>query len=323
MTESTAPAAQADVEALAYDDAFAELQRVVAELEAGGETLEATIALYERAVALQRRCERLLAEAELRVQQLMAAPGGALAVVDVRPRTPRRSRRSAAASPARESDPATIRYHIYRRSIRLETIRRRLTGEGSQTHHHEAAPVVRAGASPEHQEPEPVPILDRLQDPADLRGLSDPELDQLAAEIRETIIRTVAATGGHLGSSLGVVEVTLALHRLLESPRDRIVWDTGHQAYAHKLLTGPPRALPHAAPDRRHRRVPAPQRVAARRHGRRPRRHRPVHRPGPRDRARPAPLDGADRRRRRATRRCCPASRSRRSTTSATARRSC
>ncbi len=83
-----------------------------------------------------------------------------------------------------------------------------------------------------------MPILDRLQDPAELRGLTEPELDQLAAEIRETIIRTVAATGGHLGSSLGVVEVTLALHRLLESPRDRIVWDTGHQAYAHKLLTG-------------------------------------------------------------------------------------
>ncbi len=83
-----------------------------------------------------------------------------------------------------------------------------------------------------------MPILDRLQDPAELRGLSEPELDQLAAEIRETIIRTVATTGGHLGSSLGVVEVTLALHRLLESPRDRIVWDTGHQAYAHKLLTG-------------------------------------------------------------------------------------
>ena len=83
-----------------------------------------------------------------------------------------------------------------------------------------------------------MPILDRLQGPADLRGLSEPELEQLAAELRETIIRTVAATGGHLGSSLGVVEITLALHRLLESPRDRIVWDTGHQAYAHKLLTG-------------------------------------------------------------------------------------
>ncbi len=83
-----------------------------------------------------------------------------------------------------------------------------------------------------------MPILDRLQDPAELRGLSEAELVQLAAEIRETIVRTVAATGGHLGSSLGVVEVTLALHRILESPRDRIVWDTGHQAYAHKLLTG-------------------------------------------------------------------------------------
>ena len=83
-----------------------------------------------------------------------------------------------------------------------------------------------------------MPILERLTGPADLRGLSDEELDQLAAEIRETIIRTVAVTGGHLGSSLGVVEITLALHRLLESPRDKIVWDTGHQAYAHKLLTG-------------------------------------------------------------------------------------
>src|SRR3990170_4398882 len=68
--------------------------------------------------------------------------------------------------------------------------------------------------------------------------MSEPQLAQLAAEIRETIIRTVAETGGHLGSSLGVVELTIALHRLLESPRDRMVWDTGHQAYAHKLLTG-------------------------------------------------------------------------------------
>ena len=85
MTEPTGAGGAADVEALAYDDAFAELQRVVAALEAGGGSLEATIALYERAVALQRRCERLLAEAELRVQQLMARPGMPLAAVDVRP----------------------------------------------------------------------------------------------------------------------------------------------------------------------------------------------------------------------------------------------
>ncbi len=81
-------------------------------------------------------------------------------------------------------------------------------------------------------------ILSSLQGPADLRGLDEAELEQLADEIRQTIISTVATTGGHLGSSLGVVEVTIALHRLLESPRDRIVWDTGHQAYPHKLLTG-------------------------------------------------------------------------------------
>ena len=81
-------------------------------------------------------------------------------------------------------------------------------------------------------------ILTELHGPADLRGLSEAQLTQLAREIRETIISTVAETGGHLGSSLGVVELTIALHRLLESPRDRIVWDTGHQAYPHKLLTG-------------------------------------------------------------------------------------
>jgi len=81
-------------------------------------------------------------------------------------------------------------------------------------------------------------ILARLNGPGDLRGLSEGQLATLAAEIRETIITTVATTGGHLGSSLGVVELTIALHRLLDSPRDKIVWDTGHQAYAHKLLTG-------------------------------------------------------------------------------------
>ncbi len=81
-------------------------------------------------------------------------------------------------------------------------------------------------------------LLASLSGPADLRALDEAQLTALAAEIRETIIRTVATTGGHLGSSLGVVEIAIALHRLLESPKDRIVWDTGHKAYAHKLLTG-------------------------------------------------------------------------------------
>ena len=83
-----------------------------------------------------------------------------------------------------------------------------------------------------------MPILPTLQGPGDLRGLTDEELRGLATEIRECIVSTVAKTGGHLGSSLGTVELTIALHRVLESPRDKIVWDTGHQAYAHKLLTG-------------------------------------------------------------------------------------
>ena len=85
MTEAPGAGPNADVESLAYDEAFAEYQRTVSALEAGGLPLEATIAQYERAIALQRRCERLLAEAELRVQQLMAAPNGGAVPVDVRP----------------------------------------------------------------------------------------------------------------------------------------------------------------------------------------------------------------------------------------------
>ena len=81
MTTTTDPA----IEALSFDDALAQLQRTVAELEAGGQPLEEAIALYERGVALQARCERLLADAELRVQQLVARAGGALEVRDVRP----------------------------------------------------------------------------------------------------------------------------------------------------------------------------------------------------------------------------------------------
>ena len=81
-------------------------------------------------------------------------------------------------------------------------------------------------------------MIERITSPEDLRGLSSQELDVLAAEIREAIVAAVARSGGHLGPNLGVVELTIALHRHLESPRDRIVWDTGHQAYVHKMLTG-------------------------------------------------------------------------------------
>src|SRR2546430_8841563 len=83
-----------------------------------------------------------------------------------------------------------------------------------------------------------VTLLETIHDPAQLRALDYAELERLAAELREKMIRTVQHTGGHLASSLGAVEIALALHRVMDSPRDRIVWDTGHQAYAHKLLTG-------------------------------------------------------------------------------------
>ena len=81
-------------------------------------------------------------------------------------------------------------------------------------------------------------VLDRITGPRDLRDLSDAELDELASEIRDFLVRKVSRTGGHLGPNLGVVELTLALHRVFDSPKDRIVFDTGHQAYVHKIVTG-------------------------------------------------------------------------------------
>ena len=81
-------------------------------------------------------------------------------------------------------------------------------------------------------------LLNGIEGPRDLRGLSEQQLDELAQEIRDFLVDKCSRTGGHLGPNLGVVELTIALHRVFDSPHDRIVFDTGHQAYVHKLLTG-------------------------------------------------------------------------------------
>ncbi|MEV0096730.1 1-deoxy-D-xylulose-5-phosphate synthase [Streptomyces sp. NPDC050738] len=81
-------------------------------------------------------------------------------------------------------------------------------------------------------------ILESIRGPHDLKALSESELGELAGEIREFLVHAVARTGGHLGPNLGVVELAVALHRVFDSPADRILWDTGHQSYVHKLLTG-------------------------------------------------------------------------------------
>ncbi|WP_067656426.1 1-deoxy-D-xylulose-5-phosphate synthase [Nocardia harenae] len=81
-------------------------------------------------------------------------------------------------------------------------------------------------------------VLSQVESPDDLRGLTVPQLRELAAEIREFLVAKVAATGGHLGPNLGVVELTIALHRIFDSPSDPLIFDTGHQAYVHKILTG-------------------------------------------------------------------------------------
>jgi 1-deoxy-D-xylulose-5-phosphate synthase len=82
------------------------------------------------------------------------------------------------------------------------------------------------------------PVLDRVRYPSDLRRLSDAELAQCADELRAETISAVSVTGGHLGSSLGVVELTVAIHAVFNTPYDKLIWDVGHQCYPHKIVTG-------------------------------------------------------------------------------------
>ena len=82
------------------------------------------------------------------------------------------------------------------------------------------------------------PLLETIDDPADLRNLDRRALNQLATELRGFIVESVAGTGGHLSSNLGTVELTIALHYIFRTPDDRIIWDVGHQTYGHKILTG-------------------------------------------------------------------------------------
>src|ERR671932_2517633 len=86
--------------------------------------------------------------------------------------------------------------------------------------------------------PKATPLLDRVRVPSDMRNLSAEQLKQLADELRAETIQAVSVTGGHLGASLGVVELTVAIHAVFDTPRDRLIWDLGHQAYPHKILTG-------------------------------------------------------------------------------------
>ena len=81
-------------------------------------------------------------------------------------------------------------------------------------------------------------LLDQIKQPNDIKKISPRDYPALAAEIREFLVNKISVTGGHLGSNLGAVELTMALHLVLDLPQDKIIWDVGHQSYTHKLLTG-------------------------------------------------------------------------------------
>ena len=93
-------------------------------------------------------------------------------------------------------------------------------------------------------------LLDKIDGPEDLKGLDDEQLAQVAQEVRALIIDTIGEIGGHFGANLGTCEIAVALHSLLESPKDKILWDVGHQAYPHKVLTGRRDQLPQSASTR-------------------------------------------------------------------------
>src|SRR5579883_1932333 len=87
-------------------------------------------------------------------------------------------------------------------------------------------------------EPSKTPLLDQIRTPQDLRRFEPGRLREIADELRQDLINAVSKTGGHLGAGLGVVELTVALHYVFDTPRDRLIWDVGHQAYPHKIVTG-------------------------------------------------------------------------------------
>ncbi|MCJ8299508.1 MAG: 1-deoxy-D-xylulose-5-phosphate synthase, partial [Pseudomonadales bacterium] len=93
-----------------------------------------------------------------------------------------------------------------------------------------------------HTQPD-TPLLDLIDNPSELKTLKQSQLPELAEQLRTFLLYTVGQTGGHFGGGLGVVELTIALHYLLDTPRDHLIWDVGHQSYPHKILTGRKRAM--------------------------------------------------------------------------------
>src|SRR6204780_4408726 len=103
----------------------------------------------------------------------------------------------------------------------------------------DCAPLVSGNPAGKPRQEEPsVTYLEHINGPQDLKGLSQEQLSILASEIRDVLVESVTRTSGHLGPNLGVVELTLAMHRVFDSPKDKLIFDTGHQSYVHKLLTG-------------------------------------------------------------------------------------
>ena len=189
---------------LNFEGAMDRLEKIVEQMESGKLPLEDLIVRYEEGMKLVKICQERLANAEQKIEIITRNSAGKAVVKNS-------SRRRKPVLPRKQ------------RSNPKAAMTKSNSSESPQTTETANAPKR---------------LLDGIRSPADIKALREQDLPQLAQEVRDELIKVLSQTGGHLGPNLGVVELTIALHRVFDTPRDRFVMDVSHQGYVHKMFTG-------------------------------------------------------------------------------------
>jgi exodeoxyribonuclease VII small subunit len=189
---------------LNFEGAMDRLEKIVEQMESGKLPLEDLIVRYEEGMNLVKVCHERLANTEQKIEIIA---------------------RNSAGKPV-------VKSSSQRRKPLLQTKRwRNPKAQMTKSTSSETSQTSQATATPPR-------LLDGIRSPADIKTLREQDLPQLAQEVRDELIKVLSQTGGHLGPNLGVVELTIALHRVFNTPRDRFVMDVSHQVYVHKMFTG-------------------------------------------------------------------------------------
>ena len=188
-----------------FEGAMDRLEKIVEQMESGKLPLEDLIVRYEEGMNLVKICQERLANAEQKIEII--------------------TRNSAGKRPLQDFEPTPE------------------AGIPSKQRSNPKTPMTKSNSSenppkPPTRQQRTARLLDGIRSPADIKALSEQDLPQLAQEVRDELIKVLSQTGGHLGPNLGVVELTIALHRVFDTPRDRFVMDVSHQGYVHKMFTG-------------------------------------------------------------------------------------